>query len=593
MAGEAPGRAAESGTPPSARFALWTLIALAAVSPWPFGGTPSWAVRSIAWISLATAVVVSLAQVRRGALCLPRAPLWPVAILVALGFMQLVPLPAGLHALLAPGSSAVWHPAEPAAAALLGTGARPISIEPAATSAWLGLTSGVVAVGLLAAPALGRRRTMMAAAWTLVGAGSLVAVYGIVARTAFGPLLYGYIAVPTVSPLGPFVNKNHFAGYVLMPGLLALGLGRGLWRQAVADPSAPRVPGPRPLVAFAGAAVMILAVLLSMSRGGAVGIVVGMTVFAVVEILTSRRPGSLRRVLVPASLAVLLVVVVVLLPSEAQERLSMTRWRDDRSAAFRLQVWQDSLRAWAASPVAGQGLGAFADVLPRFKTAAGPFRVEHPENEIVEIAVEGGAIALVAVVAIVAGGIVLSARAVRGHRDRVVRGIVNGAVAGVAGLAAHGLVDFNLRIPSNALMFVALMAFTMVPLGSIVWRARSRWAFVGAIAGVALTYLSPATTRPSLSAAYASAVKGYEAQRREGTSARLWMADRDVRAYLRHRPADPEAWLLAAWTSGANGHRNEGAALARYAVTLDPQSRAAHEAMRALVSALSPAEAGP
>jgi len=165
MAGEAPGRAAESGTPASARFALWTLIALAAVSPWPFGSTPSWAVRSITWIALATALVVSLAQMRRGALSLPRAPLWPVAILVALGFMQLVPLPAGLHAVLAPGSAAVWHPAEPAAAALLGTRARPISIEPAATSSWLGLTSGVVAVGLLAAPALGRRRLSRVREW--------------------------------------------------------------------------------------------------------------------------------------------------------------------------------------------------------------------------------------------------------------------------------------------------------------------------------------------------------------------------------------------------------------------------------------------
>src|SRR5439155_21077594 len=171
MAGDATGRAAESGTPPSARFALWTLVALAAVAPWPFGSTPSWAVRSITWISLATAVVVSLAQVRRGALCLPRVPLWPVAILVAAGFMQLVPLPAGLHAVVAPGSASVWHPTEPAAHAVLGPRARPISIDPAATSAWLGLTSGVVAVGLLAGPALGRRRPMMAAAWTLVRAG--------------------------------------------------------------------------------------------------------------------------------------------------------------------------------------------------------------------------------------------------------------------------------------------------------------------------------------------------------------------------------------------------------------------------------------
>src|SRR5882724_11856620 len=42
MAGEVPVRVAESA-PPSARLALWTLIALAVVSPWPFGSAPSWA----------------------------------------------------------------------------------------------------------------------------------------------------------------------------------------------------------------------------------------------------------------------------------------------------------------------------------------------------------------------------------------------------------------------------------------------------------------------------------------------------------------------------------------------------------------------
>ena len=178
------------------------------------------------------------------------------------------------------------------------------------------------------------------------------------------------------------------------------------------------------------------------------------------------------------------------------------------------------------------------------------------------------------------------------------RGIVTGAVAGVAALAVHGLVDFNLRIPSNAIMFVALMAFTMAPLGSLAWRTPRRWAFVAAVAAVAVTYLSLATPWPSLGEARASAVKAQEAQQKEGRSARLWIANRNVRAYLGRRPADPEAWLLAAWTTSAigDGDRKDAAALARYAVTLDPQSPDAQEAMRALVAALpaaDAAEAGP
>jgi O-antigen ligase len=587
MAVEEPGRVAESAAPPpSARLALWILLALAVLAPWPFGSTPAWAVRAVTLIALGTAIVVSLAQARQGALSLPRAPLWPLAAVVALGFIQLVPLPAGLHAILAPGSAEVWHPSEPAAAALMTEKARPISVYPAATSAWLGLTGGLIALALLGVPALGRRRTMITAAWTLVGTGTLVAAYGIVARAVFGPLVYGHIAVPTVSPLGPFVNKNHFAGYVLMPGLLALGLGRGLWRQAAADPEGPRT-SPRALVAFAAAAIMILAVLSSLSRGGALGIVFGMAVFATVEILTARRPGSIGRVVVPASLGVLLVVVAMLLPSDAKERLSLTRWQGDRSASFRIEIWQDSLRAWMASPIAGQGLGAFADVLPRFKTTAGAFRVEHPENEILEMAVEGGLAALSAGVMIVVGGAVLSVRAVRGHRDRVLRGIVSGAVAGVAGLTAHGLVDFNLRIPSNATMFVALAALAVAPGGCGQWRGRGRWGLLAGLAVIAVIQARSAEATPILREARAFAVKARAEDR--AATLRASMADRRVRDYLGRRPADPAGWLLAAWCALTKGDAEAAAALAGHAVTLDPDQAAVREAAKALTGSAAPA----
>ncbi len=583
MAGEAPGRVAESGTPPSARFALWALIALAAISPWPFGSTPSWAIRSITCIALATAVVVSLTQARGGALGLPRAPLWPVAILVALGFTQLVPLPATLHALLAPGSAAVWHPAEPAAAALLGTRARPISIQPAATSAWLGLTSGVVAVGLLAAPALGRRRTMMAAAWTLVGAGSLVAVYGIVARTAFGPLLYGYIAVPTVSPLGPFVNKNHFAGYVEMPALLAHGLGRGLWRQSASAPSA-SVPAASPaaLVAFGASAIMVMAVLLSMSRGGALGVLSGIAVLAVVDFMTARHRGAMGKVLVPVGLGLLLAVLVAVMPGEVHDRLLGIGRSSDNSTLYRKAIWKDAFRAWTASPLFGQGMGAFADVIPRFKTSAGQFRVEHPENEPIEIAVEGGLIALGAAATAVVVAFGRSVRAIRGHRDRVLRGIVTGALAGVVALTVHGLVDFNLRVPSNALMFVALMTVAVAPLGTITWQGRSCWWLVAALAAIAIMYARAADPWPLLREAHASAVKAAQSHTAAGAALRVSMADERVREYLGVKPADPEGWLLAAWVTAVSGRPADVAGLARHAIVLDPEQQGVREAARTL-----------
>ena len=574
--------------PPSARIALWILIALAGLAPWPFGSTPPWAVHALTLIALATALAVSLTQARRGAITVPRAPLWPVAILVALGFIQLVPLPASVHAWLAPGSAALWHPDEPAASLVLTARARPISVYPAATSAWLATTGALIALALVAAPALGRRRTTMTVTWTLVGAGTLVAVYGVVARTVFGPLLYGHIAVPTVSPFGPFVNKNHFAGYVEMPALLGLGLGRGLWRQqAKASDGGTPSPSPAALIAFGASVTMMMAVLLSLSRGGALGVVSGVAVLAIVDYVTARHRGALGKVVAPIGLAAVLVLIVAFLPGEVHERLLGIARRDDQSTLYRLAIWKDSLRAWIASPLLGQGLGAFGDVIPRFKTTAGLFRVEHPENEPLEIAVEGGLLALAAAGSALTLLFIRSVRAIRGHRDRVFRGMVTGALAGMVALTVHGLVDFNLRSPSNATMFVALAALAAAPLGTMARPGSRRWLFVAALVAIAIVPAGFPAPWAILRDAHGSATKATRSAP-ESAALRVSLTERRSGEYLQRRPADPEGWLLASWTMAARGRAADAAAVARYAATLDPSNPQLLEQAKTIMARSAP-----
>ncbi len=75
-----------------------------------------------------------------------------------------------------------------------------------------------------------------------------------------------------IPPFGPFVSKNHFAGYVEMAALLAVGLATGLASENRVGPGAlgwiesPRAS--RVVLAWAAAAVLVLAVPVSLSRGG-------------------------------------------------------------------------------------------------------------------------------------------------------------------------------------------------------------------------------------------------------------------------------------------------------------------------------------
>ena len=170
----------------------------------------------MAAVALLAGALALAAGAWRGGVALPAVPLWPLAGFLALALLQLVPLPDPLHALLAPGSHAVWHPAAPEAAAVLGTAPRPVSVDPDSTLRGVALTGGLALLALLAAPAFSRPGRAVRAVAVVAAGGFALSAYAIFARARFGALLYGTIAVPTVSPFGPFVSKNHFAGWVAM-----------------------------------------------------------------------------------------------------------------------------------------------------------------------------------------------------------------------------------------------------------------------------------------------------------------------------------------------------------------------------------------
>lgn len=556
------------------RTALVVLVALVVLSPWAFGSVDPWATRTITLVSLATALAAFVWDAKDGRPHASPIPLWPLAGLWLLGVLQLVPIPAAIHKLIAPGSAAVWHPDVPAAAAVLGPGPHPISVYPDATRRTLAFGTGVIALALAAIPALRERRYLLRAATTIVAGGVAVALYGLVARLLFGNKIYGIWSVPTVAPFGPFVSKNHFAGYVELIALLAVGLATGLAHEAR------KGPGPlswiesrrarHVVLAWGAAAVLILAVPVSLSRGGVVSLAAGLAAFAALR-LWARRGTQLspkKLVIAAAGAATLLAALVAVLPTEARHRvLTLAGITSDQSGSYRLGVWRDTLPLVASSPALGSGLGAYEDALRRFKSSAGNLSVEHAENDWLELLPEGGIIAAGLVAALAA---VILTRALRGttsHSDRLTRGLVTGAAAGLVAIALHSAFDFNLRIPSNALLCVALVAFVLAaPAQSTTSRG---WIVAStAVAVTLLTAFPTPWTAPRLGAGplMRAARSGDSTLRRAGLEA-------DVASHLRQRPADAAAWLALAWLRVPTS-RDEASRLGAWAVRLDPTSQA-------------------
>lgn len=580
-----PATEAETPSARASRAALFVLVIMVAVTPWPYGAAHPRAVRAVSLLTTGTAILALLAQIleRRS----PRAPR-PLFALFALALAQMLPVPRGVSTLVAPGPAAVWYPSVPAAAAVLGDGAHPVSVDPDATRRALAFGTGVLALALVSVPALRARRLALVAALVVVGGALAVAVYGVVARTLFGALLFGSMSVPTVAPFGSFVSKNHFAGYVEMATLLGAGLTWGLADEARRSKAALSWVGSaragRVVVAAGATLVMGLAVLLSLSRGGALSLAAGALALVSLRAFVRRKTAPSRSPWIVA-LALLAVAAAALaaLPPEARARLgTLAGMGHDNSGQFRLVAWGDTLRLWTRSPLVGHGLGAYADALPPLKTGLGYVAVEHAESDVLELLAEGGLCGLL----LAGAALVAFARAVvRGlmrQSDRLLRGLGLGAAAGAAALLVHSAFDFNLRIPSNALLFAFLCALALAATGPAEpSESRRPW---GALAvAVALTFAvaTPAASIRHLpDEAEAFAVKGG----RPVTALRVAQATDALTAHLKRRPADAESWLFLAWLRSAGGARDDARALARHAAALDPQ-RAAIQSEAARIEA--------
>ena len=134
------------------------------------------------------------------------------------------------------------------------------------------------------------------------------------------------------------------------------------------------------------------------------------------------------------------------------------------SLAMRIHAWRGVLKMIEANPVTGTGLGTFASAYPLFKIYGETSIWDQAHNDYLQVAAESGLIGL----ALFSRGLLSLWR--RGIRPRLSEGwrlqspVALGAVVGLVVLLFHSLVDFNLQIPSNGLLFVLLAGLVLAEL---------------------------------------------------------------------------------------------------------------------------------
>ncbi|MES2937410.1 MAG: O-antigen ligase family protein [Pseudomonadota bacterium] len=452
--------------------ALWGGVLLLLAAPLMRGGNRHVALIGLEWLALA--VLLALLA-RRGAAPLPASDSRHAAV-SGLAFALLLTAPLWIAAVqLAPLPSRLWFslPAHAPYADTLaavqagGRDWRPLSVSPDATAAALLAGLPIVAAFLLGWRAsLGQLRVLLGAVVAMAFAQVLLGLL----QFAGGPGSPLFFGVDTYGPpVGSFANRNHFANYLAMALVALVWLGYESSREARRHtPSGAGVfhTGHKAMLWAGGALVLLLGILLSLSRGAAVfGLPMAVLAFVAVVLRTQ---GWARgwRFAVAASLLLLVLAAAMIGFGTVGARLSGGQLAD--SAGFRGLLARTSLEgAWAFWPL-GAGWGTYDVAYPRFQPAAIPGFANHAHQDYAELLFEGGALFLLAALAFAWLAVRRAAALARLALRRVPLDREQMAAAlcglGLLALLLHSLVEFNMRIPANAMLGALLAGAFLRPL---------------------------------------------------------------------------------------------------------------------------------
>jgi O-antigen ligase len=449
------------------RFA-WLLVVVIAWGTLAFGAVYPWAYWPLA-AACAALGVWGMLHTRNWREGRSRLLVW---CLVAVGVaitVQIVPLPLPAFTALSPGANQFLAQYD-LAYSLQPPGWHALSVEPWETAVALGLFVAL-ALWLLGLIGMMGRLPLDRIVMTLALFAVAVSIFAVVQRSLVvegdqhSPIYGFWQSQHGGLPFGPFVNPNHFAGWVLLILAVTFGYFCGLageswdasgrrlgeWLVWLTRPEAGRA-----VLLLLSVLAMATALVLTRSRSGVASFVVVMTVFGLQAV--RRATGALPKIAAAATVTALVVGAL------AWGGLDSVVAKFDRATADapgRLTAWRDALHIAHDFPIFGSGLGTFGPTMLIYQSGQRAEIYFQAHNDYLQLAAEGGLIVGVAALALVLTIGWLAWRRSGGDEDSVTGWIRTGAIAGLIGMAAQSAVEFSLQMPGVTVLFVLLIAIAV------------------------------------------------------------------------------------------------------------------------------------
>jgi O-antigen ligase/tetratricopeptide (TPR) repeat protein len=249
---------------------------------------------------------------------------------------------------------------------------------------------------------------------------------------------------------GSFVNYSHFCQFMN----LSLGAGIGLLMVRVHSDDHRTRPEPVRLrmitaawqahgLLLSGLILCALAVLTSMSRNGALALIVASGVIGIA--IARRNSAHWRNWLM--GLVPLAVLACLLAFGFNAFYARMGTLQDGASVRDRWEMTLGALRAWRDFPIFGSGLGTHEFVFPMYDTALTPVVAAHADNDYAQLLEEMGLLGTFCVATFLVSIAILAVNLMRKGNSRLAQATY-GLAFGLVAVAIHSSTDFGQRVPA-------------------------------------------------------------------------------------------------------------------------------------------------
>ncbi|MEK6236932.1 MAG: O-antigen ligase family protein, partial [Planctomycetales bacterium] len=472
------------------------LLAVLALVPWFYGGVHE----ALFYVALAAAAAltawgVAMFLERRSGFRAPW-PAVPLVLALLLGMAQLIPFPAAMRGILAPGSEAMRtellraEQSVPLAdaestASVLPDWSNTVSIYPAASRSTLALLVLGICFYFLGARFFIHRQALLRLQWVLALNGTALVFFGLIQQAKWqGRMFFTTPLIGGGQPFGPFINRNNAGGYLnlCLAGAVALAVwslvrsesqgshsnklgGRAgaptLWEQLL------RRIGQLNAVQLGSlilTGVIAAGVFCTLSRGALLSTAAATAAATAAMVIYHRKSVIVWALCGLAGMGFAVAACVSQIGS-VQSRLS--NFLNYPTQSGRIDHWMDGLTAAANFWLTGSGLGSYGFAYPMSQRSPDDLWFRHAENQYLEALVETGFLGLGLLLAAFVCAAVSLAGMLRQSRRPETQSFALLGVFALSSQAVHAFFDFGLLIPANLALFAVIC-------GAMAGRAASR-----------------------------------------------------------------------------------------------------------------------